>query len=233
MVIDSVILREQFPAKGARASHPSHRAPVRRWLIALGLSVGAATLAHGQASASQTAEAIFAGGCFWCVEADFDKQPGVVSTTSGYTGGKEADPTYRQVASGQTGHTEAVRIVYDPEKISFGRLLDVFWRNIDPLDATGQFCDRGRQYRTAIFYVDDAQKRLAEESKQALETSKRFEAPIVTEVEEAATFYPAEDYHQDFYTKNPLRYQSYRIGCGRDRRLNKLWGDEAGGKPAG
>lgn len=188
--------------------------------------------APGTKPRGETASAIFAGGCFWCMEKPFDQLPGVVSTTSGYTGGQLADPTYEQVSSGNTGHLEAVRVEYDPNEISYETLLDVFWRNIDPLDARGQFCDKGHQYTSAIFYQGEAQKKAAEASKRALEESGRLPAPIVTPVLPAATFYNAEEYHQDYYRKNPLRYRYYRYGCGRDARLTELWGDEAGGVPA-
>jgi peptide-methionine (S)-S-oxide reductase len=172
-----------------------------------------------------TAKATFAGGCFWCMEPPYDKLDGVLSTISGYAGGKKKNPTYEEVSAGNTGHTEVVQVTYDPKKITYEKLLDVFWHNIDPLTANRQFCDAGSQYRTAIFYHDEAQKRLAEESKRAL--SKRFKEPIVTEITRAAEFYPAEDYHQDYYIKNPLRYKFYRYNCGRDRRLEELWGAAA------
>jgi peptide-methionine (S)-S-oxide reductase len=179
----------------------------------------------GQAdAASDTAVAIFAGGCFWCMEGPFDALPGVVSTTSGYTGGSVPDPSYEQVSAGGTGHVEAVKVVYHPDQVAYRELLDVFWRNVDPLDAEGQFCDRGPTYRSAIFVQDAEQRRLAEESKRALEESARFDAPIVTAIRDAARFYPAEDYHQDYYRENPIRYRFYRAGCGRDRRLEELWG---------
>ena len=172
---------------------------------------------------SQSKSAIFAGGCFWCVEADFDKVDGVISTTSGFIGGHVANPTYEQVVTGRTGHTEAVEIVFDPAKVSFRKLLDVFWRNHDPLAKDRQFCDSGSQYRPGIFYQDDEQKKLAEATK--LEVQKRFAPRVVhTEVTKASTFYKAEDYHQDFYKKNPARYQFYRFNCGRDQRLETLWG---------
>lgn len=177
--------------------------------------------------AADEASAIFAGGCFWCEETAFEGKPGVLSVTSGYTGGSLKSPTYEQVSSGGTGHAESVRVVYDPTKTSYAQLLDIFWHNVDPLDAGGQFCDRGSQYRSAIFYENDAQKQEALASKEAIEKSGRFDKPIVTEIVAAGTFYPAEDYHQDFYKKNPAHYQAYRIGCGRDRRLQKLWGDDA------
>jgi peptide-methionine (S)-S-oxide reductase len=174
------------------------------------------------------AKATFAGGCFWCVESDFDKVDGVISTTSGYIGGRVPNPTYQQVSAGGTGHTEAVEIVYDPGKVSYEKLLEVFWVNVDPTVRDRQFCDIGSQYRTGIFVHDEAQRRAAEASKAALEKSKPFKAPIVTPIETATTFYPAEDYHQDYYKKNPIRYRYYRTGCGRDARLRELWGDAAG-----
>lgn len=174
---------------------------------------------------TETAKATFAGGCFWCMEPPFDKLDGVISTISGYAGGKKKNPTYEEVSAGNTGHAEAVQITYDPKKITYEKLLEVFWHNVDPLTANRQFCDAGSQYRTAIFYHDDTQKRLAEESKKAL--AKRFKEPIVTEIVAASEFYPAEDYHQDYYIKNPLRYKYYRYSCGRDQRLEALWGPAA------
>jgi len=170
------------------------------------------------------AVATFAGGCFWCMEPPFDKLEGVISTTSGYTGGAKRNPTYREVSSGGTGHTEAVQVVYDPAKVSYEKLLQVFWVNVDPTDAGGQFCDRGSQYRTGIFVHDATQRKLAEASKAALEKSKPFKEPVVTEIVPAGEFWAAEDYHQDYYKKNPLRYKYYRNGCGRDQRLQALWG---------
>jgi peptide-methionine (S)-S-oxide reductase len=169
-------------------------------------------------------KATFAGGCFWCMEPPFDKLDGVVSTTSGYTGGRTPNPTYQQVSAGGTGHAEAVEVLYDPQKISYEKLLEVFWRNVDPTAADHQFCDYGNQYRSEIFFHNDEQKRLAEASKAALEATKTFKDPIVTRIAPAATFYPAEDYHQDFYKKNPIRYKFYRYNCGRDKRLKELWG---------
>lgn len=174
------------------------------------------------------ARATFAGGCFWCVEADFDKVDGVVSTTSGYIGGRVPDPTYAQVSAGTTGHTEAVEIVFDPRRVSFEKLLEIYWVSIDPTVSNRQFCDVGSQYRPAIFVHDEAQRRAAEASKAALQKNKPFREPIVTPIETATTFYPAEEYHQDYYRKNPLRYRYYRSGCGRDARLKELWGDRAG-----
>ena len=196
---------------------------MRRFATALGLALalGLATVASAQAPAPR-AIATFAGGCFWCVEADFDKVLGVIGTTSGYIGGSVANPTYQQVSAGSTGHAEAVEIAFDPAKVSYQKLLDVFWHNHDPLAKDRQFCDVGTQYRSAIFYHDETQKRLAEASKA--EVQKRFKQPIATEIVAASAFYPAEEYHQDFYKKNPLRYKFYRTGCGRDRRLEELWG---------
>jgi peptide-methionine (S)-S-oxide reductase len=170
------------------------------------------------------AKATFAGGCFWCMEPPYDKLDGVISTTSGYTGGQKKNPTYEEVSSGRTGHAEAVEVVYDPKKINYEKLLDVFWHNIDPTVKDQQFCDVGSQYRTGIFYHDEEQKRLAEASKAAIEKSKPFKGAIVTEITRAMEFYPAEDYHQDYYLKNPVRYKFYRSGCGRDNRLKQLWG---------
>jgi peptide-methionine (S)-S-oxide reductase len=183
--------------------------------------------ASAETTASGRAVATFAGGCFWCMEPPYDKLPGVISTTSGYIGGKTENPTYRDVVRGGTGHAEAVQVVYDPAKISYEKLLEVFWRNIDPHDAGGQFCDRGDSYRTGIFVHDAAQRKAAEASKAALAASGKLKRPIVTEIVDAARFYPAEDYHQDYYVKNPVRYKFYRQNCGRDARLRQIWGEEA------
>ncbi len=180
--------------------------------------------AAASAPAAQLAKATFAGGCFWCVEADFDKVPGVLSTTSGYTGGTLANPTYQQVSAKGTGHAEAVEIVFDPARVSYERLLDIYWHSIDPTTRDRQFCDAGSPYRTAIFSHDAAQLAAARRSLQALEKSKPFREPIVTAIEPAGPFYPAEEYHQNYYQKNPLRYSYYRNGCGRDARLEQLWG---------
>lgn len=171
--------------------------------------------------------ATFAGGCFWCMEPPYDKLEGVVSTTSGYLGGRTKNPTYEAVSAGGTGHAEAVEIVYDPAKVSYAKLLDVFWRNIDPTVRNRQFCDVGDQYRSAIFYHDAEQRRLAEASKAALARTKPFPQPIVTEIVAAGVFTAAEAYHQDYYVKNPLRYKFYRYSCGRDQRLEELWGKPA------
>jgi peptide-methionine (S)-S-oxide reductase len=180
--------------------------------------------AAGSAAAQgPTAKATFAGGCFWCVEADFDKVPGVISTTSGYIGGTVANPSYEQVAAKKTGHAEAVEIVFDPRKVSYSQLVEHFWRTIDPTTKDRQFCDIGSPYRTAIFAHDDKQLEIAQASKAALEKSKPFKEPIVTEIEKAGPFYAAEAYHQDYYKKNPLRYKYYRTSCGRDERLEELW----------
>ena len=188
--------------------------------LVLGVAL-AATAAEPVAKAQATATAVFAGGCFWCMEPPFDKLPGVVATTSGYTGGQKINPTYQEVSAGDTGHIEAVQITYDPKQVSYEKLLEVFWRNVDPLDKGGQFCDRGSTYTTAIFYQSEEQKKLAEQSKATIE--KKLGKAVVTTIRPAATFYAAEDYHQDYYKNNPLRYKYYRYSCGRDRRLDELW----------
>ena len=195
------------------------------------VALGAAVVWSGPAvpastsSASTLAKATFAGGCFWCMEPPFDALDGVVSTTSGYIGGRLANPTYEQVSSGGTGHTEAVQVIYDPSRISYDRLLEVFWHNVDPLTANGQFCDRGEQYRTGIFWHDEDQQRRAEQSKRAV--ALRLGRTVVTEITRAGVFYAAEEYHQDYYRKNPVRYRFYRGNCGRDRRLQEIWGPDA------
>lgn len=171
-----------------------------------------------------THTATFAGGCFWCMEPEFKNLDGVSSVVSGYTGGQVKNPTYEQVSRGGTGHVEAIEITYDPEKIAYAQLLDIFWKNIDPLDEFGQFCDKGSQYRAGIFTHDDEQKKLAEQSKGAM--AKQFKKPIATIIAPATVFYPAEDYHQDYYIKNKIRYKMYRMGCGRDARLEELRGDK-------
>lgn len=207
-----------------------------RALLACVLAGGAAAALSGAAvrgtaqdpapPRATLAQATFAGGCFWCMEQPFDKLEGVVSTTSGYTRGTVPKPTYEAVSSGRTGHTEAVQIVYDPAKVSYDRLLYVFWRNVDPFDARGQFCDKGSQYRPGIYFHDDEQRRLAEASLRELQG--RFKDPIAVEIAPATAFYAAEDYHQDYSQKNPARYRFYRFGCGRDGRLKQVWGKEAG-----
>ena len=171
---------------------------------------------------SADAVAIFAGGCFWCMEPPFDKLPGVKATISGYTAGRIDNPTYKEVSRGRTGHTEAIKIVYDPDVITYGQLLEVFWINIDPFVADRQFCDRGSQYRAGIYFLDDRQRQLAEASKSTI--MAKFDKPIVTEIEAADTFWPAEEYHQDYYLKNPYQYKFYRFNCGRDQRLKSIWG---------
>jgi peptide-methionine (S)-S-oxide reductase len=202
--------------------------PIAALVIALTLSAAGVDAQQETSSTPIDGQAVatFAGGCFWCMEPPFDKLDGVLATTSGYTDGSKVDPTYEEVSAGGTGHFEAVQVTYNPAKISYDRLLEVFWRNVDPLDAGGQFCDRGEQYRTAIFVHEEEQRRLAEQSKQALADSKRFDRPIVTEIVAAGPFYPAEEYHQDYYEKNPLRYKFYRWNCGRDQRLAQVWGEQ-------
>jgi peptide-methionine (S)-S-oxide reductase len=180
------------------------------------------------AAAGNLEKATFAGGCFWCMEHPFDELPGVLSVTAGYTGGQKKYPTYQEVSAGGTGHAEAVQIVYDPSKIMYGKLLDVYWRNIDPTTKDRQFCDTGNQYRSAIFYHTEEQHRAALLSKEALEKAKPFKEPVVTGIVPAGEFYPAEEYHQHYYKKNPIRYHYYRNGCGRDQRLKELWGNAAG-----
>lgn len=176
------------------------------------------------AGESGPAKAFFAGGCFWCMEEVFEKVPGVTSVTSGYMGGRVENPSYEQVSAGGTGHAESVEVVYDPAKVSYTTLLDAFWHNVDPVTPNAQFCDHGSQYRSVIFYQTEEQQRLAEESKRAIEQSGQLHKPIVTELTMASTFYPAEDYHQDFYKKNPVRYKFYKFSCGRSQRLEDLWG---------
>ena len=180
--------------------------------------------ADSPAAAARTAKATFAGGCFWCMQPAFDGLPGVLSTTVGYTGGTTKDPSYQEVGSGTTGHAESIEVEYDPDKVSYEALLDVFWHDVDPTDSGGQFCDRGTQYRSAIFYRDDEQKRLAEKSKREVVKDLRVPGPIVTEIAPASAFYRAEEYHQSYYRKNPIRYRFYRHGCGRDGRVAEVWG---------
>lgn len=195
-----------------------------RWLAGLALALAAAAPLQLAAAAGATAKATFAGGCFWCVEADFDKVPGVLSTTSGYTGGTVPNPTYRQVSAQRTGHAEAVEIVYDPARVSYEQLLDVYWRSIDPTTVDRQFCDAGSPYRTVIFAHGPEQLAAARRSLEALQRSKPFKEPIVTRIEPAGPFYAAEQDHQDYHLKNPMRYRFYRTRCGRDARLEALWG---------
>ncbi len=198
---------------------------MRSLAFAACLLAAGASLALAQAPAARTETATFAGGCFWCVEADFDKVDGVISTTSGYTGGRTANPTYRDVGGGGTGHAEAVEIVFDPAKVSYEKLLNVFWRSVDPTVKDRQFCDSGNEYRTAIFYHNDEQRKLAEATKKEAEAV--LKQPIVTEIVPASAFYKAEDYHQDYYKKNPSKYSFYRWNCGRDQRLEQLWGKKS------
>lgn len=203
-------------------------------LIASGLVLASSAVGRAAADANggnQYLEtATFAGGCFWCVQAVFDKLPGVASTTVGYTGGHTDHPTYEQVCTETTGHQEATEVVFDPERVSYQQLLDAFWHNIDPLNGAGQFCDLGDSYRSVIFYHNQEQKQLAEASKAKFEAKPQFKSRITTEIEPAQTFWPAEEYHQKYYAKNPIRYKFYRYNCGRDQRLRQVWGAEAGGE---
>jgi peptide-methionine (S)-S-oxide reductase len=196
--------------------------------VPLFVLLGAAgLLISGPLAAEQTtavAKAFFAGGCFWCMEEVFEKVPGVTSVVSGYMGGRLANPTYEDVSAGGTGHAESVEVTYDPGKVSYQELLQAFWRNVDPLTSNAQFCDHGTQYRAVIFYQNDQERRFADDSKRAIIDSKRFKEPIVTEILAAGPFYPAEEYHQDFYKKNPIRYKFYKYNCGRAQRLEDLWG---------
>ena len=196
-------------------------------ILALPLALIAA--AGTVTAAGNIEKATFAGGCFWCMEHPFDALPGVLSVTAGYTGGQKKNPTYQEVSAGGTGHAESVQIVYDPTKTTYGKLLDVYWHNIDPTTKDRQFCDSGHQYRSAIFYHTEEQHKEALQSKAELEKTKPFKEPVVTEIVPAGEFYPAEEYHQHYYKKNPIRYHYYRNGCGRDQRLKDLWGKAAGG----
>jgi peptide-methionine (S)-S-oxide reductase len=201
--------------------------PVEPAIVAATPPVKPATKPAAKA-AGKSSTAIFAGGCFWCMEKPFDQLPGVSATISGYSGGSVVKPNYEQVSAGRTGHREVVQVTYDPAKVTYETLLSVFWHNVDPLDAKGQFCDKGSQYTSAIFVGNETQRKAAEASKQALDRSKQFKTPIVTSIIAAAPFYAAEDYHQNYYQTNAAKYQFYRFGCGRDRRLEQLWGDKAG-----
>lgn len=202
----------------------------KRYLLSLSLYVGLLFLLPARQIHAQSPgdadhkQAIFAGGCFWCMEGPFEKIPGVVSVVSGYAGGKEKNPTYKQVSSGRTGHTEAVLVEYDPEYVDYSTLLETYWRSVDPTSIDGQFADRGKQYRPEIFYSTEQEKVLAEQSKQALADSGKFDQPIVVPITPASDFYPAEEYHQDYYKKHPVRYKLYRIGSGREAFLEKIWG---------
>jgi peptide-methionine (S)-S-oxide reductase len=192
--------------------------------IALLVAADAPETPPAQPAPADRAVAIFSGGCFWCMEPPFDAVDGVLSTTSGYTGGSVVNPSYEQVSSGKTGHRESVKVEYDPKRVSYAKLLDVFWHNVDPTDTGGQFCDRGEQYTTAIFTSGDEQQAEATAAKEKLDASHVLAKPVVTLIRPAGPFYPAEDYHQDYYLKNPIRYKFYRAGCGRDGVLEQLWG---------
>ena len=198
------------------------------WNSMLALLILVCTAHATPLSAAPLETATFAGGCFWCMEQPFDRLPGVLSVMPGYTGGTKLNPTYQEVSAGGTGHTEAVQISYDPNKISYARLLQVFWRNIDPTVSDRQFCDIGNQYRAGIFYHNETQKELALQSRETINRTKTFKEPVVTDIVAAVTFYPAEEYHRQYYKKNPIRYRYYRTSCGRDARLKELWGSSAG-----
>ena len=196
------------------------------WLAAMLLAAGPQVYAEQPTATSGTvAKAYFAGGCFWCMEEAFEKLDGVLDVMSGYMGGSVKNPSYEQVSAGQTGHAESVEVRYDPAKVTYTQLLEAFWRNVDPITPNAQFCDHGNQYRAAIFYQGEDERRAAEDSKRAIEQSKRFSTPIVTQLTAASEFYPAEEYHQDFYKKNPIRYKYYKFTCGRAQRLESLWGN--------
>lgn len=201
---------------------------MKRLYLLLLLLCLCSSAAFGAQMMSGVETAVFAGGCFWCMETAYEGRPGVMSVVSGYAGGNTQNPTYEEVSSGRTGHAESVQVTFDPKKTSYAELLKIFWRNVDPTDAGGQFCDRGNQYRSEIFYANENQRRLAEQSKQDVLKTKNFSGSIVTPITALKQFYPAEDYHQDFYKKNPIRYETYRFGCGRDNRLRQLWGSAAG-----
>lgn len=200
---------------------------IQHWLGLLALGLFSATTSANQPieqGPEGSEMAVFAGGCFWCTEADFDKVPGVVETLSGYIGGDADSANYPQVSAGETAHIEAVAVFYDPQVTTYAKLVEAFWPTIDPVTANAQFCDRGPQYRSALFYADEEQKQILEQSRQALADSGKLKQPIVTEILPQSAFYPAEDYHQNYYTKNPIRYNFYRSRCGRDDRLEELWG---------
>jgi len=199
---------------------------LKRWLwIALLCSSAFSSGVYAQAKPqSAPAKATFAGGCFWCMEEAYEKLPGVISAVSGYMGGRTKNPTYEQVSTGSSGHAEVVQVQYDPSKITYEKLVEAFWRNVDPTQRDGQFCDHGSQYRSAIFYHGEEQKKAADASRVALEKNKPFKGEIVTQIVPAAEFYAAEEYHQDYYKKNPVRYKVYKTGCGREARLQAVWG---------
>lgn len=192
--------------------------------LTLSLVLAGTVVSSGYAADQSGVKAYFAGGCFWCMEEVFEKVPGVISATSGYMGGRVENPTYEQVSGGGTGHAESVEVVYDPAKVTYQALLEAFWHNVDPVTANAQFCDHGSQYRAVIFYQGEEQQRAAEESKRAIAQSSRLSQPVVTELTPASQFYPAEEYHQDFYKKNPVRYKFYKFTCGRAQRLEEVWG---------
>ncbi|MBS0169628.1 MAG: peptide-methionine (S)-S-oxide reductase MsrA [Nitrospira sp.] len=192
--------------------------------LILSLVLAGTVVSSGYAADQSGVKAYFAGGCFWCMEEVFEKVPGVISATSGYMGGRVENPTYEQVSGGGTGHAESVEVVYDPAKVTYQALLEAFWHNVDPVTANAQFCDHGSQYRAVIFYQGEEQQRAAEESKRAIAQSPRLSQPVVTELTPASQFYPAEEYHQDFYKKNPVRYKFYKFTCGRAQRLEEVWG---------
>jgi peptide-methionine (S)-S-oxide reductase len=198
---------------------------IQHFIPVIGLLLSTGVGSAQETPPPQGALATFAGGCFWCMEPPFDEVPGVLSTTSGYAGGRVPNPSYEQVSAGGTGHTEAIQVEYDPGRVTYQELLAVFWRNIDPTARDRQFCDRGSQYRSAVFYHDRTQREAAERSRAQLEQSKPFPQPIVTEIAPLTAFYPAEEYHQDYYRKHPIKYKYYRYGCGRDKRLEELWGE--------
>ncbi|MCG3775057.1 MAG: Peptide methionine sulfoxide reductase MsrA [Nitrospira sp.] len=202
------------------------RRQITRVLTVAVLLIGAWNVQSTSLAAADatSGKAYFAGGCFWCREEVFEKVEGGLSATSGYMGGTVSNPTYEEVSAGRTGHTESVELVYDPAKVSYQKLLDAFWHNVDPITANAQFCDHGSQYRSAIFFRTDEEKRASDSSKQSIEQSRRFKEPIVTQIVMAQQFYPAEEYHQDFYKKNPIRYKLYKYNCGRAQRLEELWG---------
>jgi peptide-methionine (S)-S-oxide reductase len=200
-----------------------------RWIAALFILASIGTdqfqpLSGVAAASNSVSKAYFAGGCFWCMEEAFEKVGGVTAVVSGYMGGTVKNPSYEEVSSGRTGHAESVEVQYDPSTVTYTQLLEAFWRNVDPITANAQFCDHGTQYRAVIFHQNEEEKRLAEESKRAIEQSRRFKEPIVTQLATASEFYPAEEYHQDFYKKNPIRYKFYKYSCGRAQRLEALWG---------
>ena len=216
----------QFVATEKQNSYPGGGTMKMLIIAMLGLSV--ILISTTVMAATRLEKATFAGGCFWCMEHPFDEIPGVVSVITGYTGGHKKNPTYEEVSAGGTGHAESVQIIYDPARVTYEKLMNVFWHNIDPTAKDRQFCDSGHQYRSAIFYHNEEQQRMALQSKELLEKNKTFKEPIVTEIVPATEFYPAEDYHQHYYKKNPIRYKYYRFRCGRDQRLKELWGNAAG-----